>query len=245
MYYENCYDHCGISDKDLKTDFHFALDDLIDSEVEKRLEERIKDIDALREKQKQYDEKIAEANSKVKEAETKRLEADRARASAERERDNTIKECEQSISDATQQKLIDIFGDWLNERYAYYLHKSRSWVQCPYCRSGQVEIELPNGDKATTKCKVCNGNGRVEYVYYEKESMETEYPTFIKENQGKTLAPYFVRPGRYYGADKVALRDVMTREEAEKKAKDRNEENRRNALKRLEERKKKLDEENA
>lgn len=244
MYYENCYDHCGISDKDLKTDFHFALDDLIDAEVEKRLEERIKDIDALREKQKQYDEKIAEANSKVKEAETKRLEADRARMSAERERDNTIKECEQSISDATQQKLDEMFGHWLNERYVYYLRKDKSYAYCPYCNSGKVEIKLPNGDKATTKCKVCNGNGRVEYVYYEKASITADYPTFIKENNGKTLAPYFVQPSRYYGVDKVALRDVMTREEAEKKIETRNEENKRNALKRLEERKKKLDEEN-
>lgn len=244
MYYENCYDYCGISDKDLKTDFHFALDNLIDAEVEKRLEERIKDIDALREKQKQYDEKIAEANSKVKEAETKRLEADRARMSAERERDNTIKQCEQSISDATQQKLDEMFGHWLDERSVYYLRKDKSYAYCPYCNSGKVEIKLPSGDKATTKCKVCDGHGRVEYTYYETESIETSYPTFIKEKQGKILTPGFVRPGRYYGLVEVALRDVMTREEAEKKAKDRNEENRRNALKRLEERKKKLDEEN-
>ena len=64
MYYED-YDY---SEEDLKTDFHIALDDLIDAEVEKRLEERIKDIAYLRERQKQYDEKIAEANNKVKEA---------------------------------------------------------------------------------------------------------------------------------------------------------------------------------
>ena len=244
MYYEDYYDTYGISDEDLKTDFHFALDKVIDIEVDKRLEERIKDIDRLRENQKQYDEKIAEANNKVKEAENKRLEADRARMSAERELDNTIKQCEQSISDATQQKLDEMFGHWLNEKYAYYLHKDKAYVYCPYCNSGKVEIKLPNGDKATTQCKVCNGNNRVEYVYYEKSSISTDYPTFIKENNSKTLAPYFVRPGRYYGIDKVALRDVMTREEAEEKVKTRNEENRRNALKRLEERKKKLDEEN-
>jgi transposase-like protein len=244
MYYEDYYDTYGISEEDLKTDFHIVLDKVIDAEVEKRLESRIKDIDTLRENQKQYDEKIAEANNKVKEAENKRLEADRARMSAERERDNTIKQCEQSISDAAQQKLDEMFGHWLNESYAYYLHKDKSYVYCPYCNNGQVEIKLPNGDKATTKCKVCGGNSRVEYVYYEKSSITTEYPTFIKENQGKTLAPYFVRPGRYYGIEKVALRDVMTREEAEEKAKTRNEDNKRNALKRLEERKKKLDEEN-
>lgn len=243
MYYDY-EDYYGFSEEDLKTDFHIALDKIIDFEVEKRLGERIKDIDLLREKQKQYDDKIAEANNKVKEADTKRLEADRARMAAEREKDNTIKQCEQSISDATQQKLDEMFGHWLDERYAYYLHKSKSYAYCPYCNSGKVEIKLPNGDKATTKCKVCNGNSRVEYVYYEKASITTDYPTFIKENNGKTLAPYFVQPSRYYGVDKVALRDVMTREEAEKKLETRNEENRRNALKRLEERKKKLDEEN-
>lgn len=240
-YYENYYE---IPEEDLKTDFHIALDKIIDFEVEKRLEERVKDIDLLREKQKQYDDKIAEANNKVKEADDKRLEADRARMTAERERDNTIKQCEQSISDATQQKLDEMFGHWLDERKVYYLRKDKSYVYCPYCNSGKVEIKLPSGDKATTKCKVCDGSGRVEYTYYETESIETDYPTFKKENQGKTLAPCFVRPGRYYGLVEVPLRDVMTRDEAEKKTKERNEENRRNALKRLEERKKKLDEEN-
>lgn len=240
-YYENYYE---IPEEDLKTGFHFAIDKVIDFEVEKRLEERIEDIDRLRENQKQYDEKIAEANNKVKEAEDKRFEADRARMTAERERDNTIKQCRQSISDAIQQKLDEMFGHWLDERYVYYLHKDKSYVYCPYCNSGKVEIKLPNGDKATTKCKVCNGNNRLEYVYYDVDSIETSYPTFKKENQGKTLTPCFVRPGRYYGMTEVPLRDVMTREEAEKKAKTRNEENQRNALKRLEERKKKLDEEN-
>lgn len=240
MYYEDYYD---FSEEDLKTDFHIALDKIIDIEVEKRLEDCVKDIDRLRENQKQYDEKIAEANNKVKEAENKRLEADRARMSAERERDNIIKHCEQSISDATQQKLDEMFGYWLNERYVYYLHKDKSYVHCPYCNSGKVEIKLPNGDKATTQCKVCSG-GRVEYVYYAADSIETNYPTFIKEKKGKILTPGFVKPGRYFGIVEIPLRDVMTREEAEKKAKIRNEENARNALKRLEERKKKLDEEN-
>ena len=239
-YYENYYE---IPEEDLKTDFHFALDKIIDIEVEKRLEDRIKDIDHLRENQKQYDEKIADANNKVKEADTKRQEAERARMVAERERDNTIEQCEQSISDATKQKLDEMFGHWLNESYVYYLHKDKSYAYCPYCNNGQVEIKLPNGDKATTKCKVCGGNSRVEYVYYDVDSIETSHPTFIKENKGKTLTPGFVRPGRYYGMVEVPLRDVMTREEAEKKAKTRNEENSRNALKRLEERKKKLDEE--
>ncbi len=244
MYYEDYYDTYGISEEDLKTDFHIVLDKVIDFEVEKRLEERIKDIDTLREKQKQYDEKIAEANEKVKEADNKRLEADRTRMAAERERDDTIKQCEQSISDATQQKLDEMFGHWLDERYVYYLRKDKSYVYCPYCNSGKVEIKLPNGDKATTKCKVCDGNGRVEYTYYGTESIETSYPTFIKEKQGKILTPGFVRPGRYYGLVEVPLRDVMTKEEAEKKVKTRNEENKQNALKRLQERKKKLDEEN-
>lgn len=240
-YYENYYE---IPEEDLKTDFHIALDKIVDFEVKKRLEERIKDIDILRENQKQYDEKIAEANNKVKEADNKRLEADRARMSAERERDNTIKQCEQSISNATQQKLDEMFGHWLDERYVYYLRKDKSYAYCPYCNSGKVEIKLPSGDKATTKCKVCDGHGRVEYTYYETESIETSYPTFIKEKQGKILTPGFVRPGRYYGLVEVPLRDVMTKEEAEKKTKTRNEENRANALKRLEERNKKLDEEN-
>lgn len=238
-YYENYYE---IPEEDLKTDFHFALDNLIDAEVQKRLEERIKDIDILRENQKQYDEKIAEANNKVKEAENKRLEADRARMSAERERDNTIKECEQSISDITQQKLLDVFGDWLNETYVYYLKRDDDRVYCPYCNQGKVEIKLPDGSKATTTCKVCNGNHRMEYFYYEVKSMRTEYPCFVKEN-AKSVAPYFVETN-WYGGNKVALRDVMTRDEAEKKAKTLNETNRRNALKRFEERKKKLDEEN-
>lgn len=244
MYYENCYEHCGISEEDLKTDFHFALDDLIDAEVEKRLEDRIKDIDRLRENQKQYDDKIAEANSKVKEAENKRLEAERARMSAERERDNTIKQCEQSISDATQQKLDEVFGDWLNERYAYYIKKDEGWVTCPYCYNGDVKITLPNRDTAVTKCKVCGGKGHAEYTRYSQESIETEYPTFIKEKQGKVIAPYFVTPGRYYGMTKVALRDVMTRDKAEERAKKLTESNKQKVLKRLEERKKQLDEEN-
>lgn len=241
MYYEDYYD---ISDEDLKTDFHIALDDLIDAEVEKRLEVRIKDIDILRENQKHYDEKIAEANDKVKEANDKAHEAKLALMRAERERDDTIKQCQQSISDTTQQKLDEMFGHWLDESYAYYLQKDKSYVHCPYCNNGKVEIKLPNGDKATTTCKVCGGSGRMEYVYYTKESVETSHPSFMKENKGKTFTPCFVRPGRFYGVVEVPLRDIMTRDEAEKKVKTRNEENYQNALKRLEERKKKLDEEN-
>ena len=61
-YYESYYE---IPEEELKTDFHFALDKIIDAEVEKRLEERIEDINHLRERQKQYDEKISEANNKV------------------------------------------------------------------------------------------------------------------------------------------------------------------------------------
>lgn len=237
-YYENYY---KIPEEDLKTDFHFALDKIIDIEVEKRLEERIKDIDLLRENQKQYDEKIAEANNKVREAESKKHEADIALIRAERERDDTIKQCEQSISDVTQQKLDEIFGHWLTEHYAYYLTKDDSWETCPYCNRGDVNIKLPNGDKAVTKCKVCNGQGHIEYTRYKCSSITTNYPTFIKENQGESITPYFIETARYYGLARVALRDVMTEEEAEKKAKTLTEANRQKALKRLEERKKKLD----
>lgn len=243
MYYENWYDTYGISDEDLKTDFHIALDKVIDFEVEKRLEERVKDIDRLREKQKQYDEKIAEANNKVKEADDKRFEADRARMAAERERDDTIKQCEQSISEVAQQKLDNIFGDWLDERYAYYLVRDRNWLYCPYCKSGQVEITLPNGDKASTKCKVCNGDTRQDYDYYEVKSITTEYPCLVADKSKRGRSPYFVSLG-WHGGNKVALRDIMTQEKAEKKAQKLNEENKQKVLKRLEERKKKLDEEN-
>lgn len=240
MYYEDYeYDY---PQEDMKTEFHIALDDLIDAEVEKRLEERIKDIDRLRENQKQYNEKIAEANNKVKEANNKRLEADKARMRAESERDNIIKQCEQSISDATQQKLIDVFGDWLNETYVYYLKGDRHFEYCPYCNQGRVEITLPDGAKATTSCKVCNGSYRMEYCYHQVHSIRTEYPCFVKEKKG-IVAPYFIQAD-WQGVSKVALRDVMTRDEAEKKAKTLNETNRKNALKRFEERKKKLDEEN-
>lgn len=241
MYYEDYYE---IPEEDLKTDFHIALDDLIDAEVEKRLKDCIKDIDALRENQKQYNKKIAEAQQKVKEAETKQHEARIALIRAERERDDTIKQCEQSISDATQQKIDEIFGHWLTERYAYYLTKDDSWETCPYCNRGDVNIKLPNGDKAVTKCKVCNGQGHIEYTRYKCSSITTSYPTFIKENRGEIITPCFIETARYYGLARVPLRDIMTEEEAEKKAKKLTEENKQKALKKLEERKKKLDEEN-
>ena len=121
MYYKD-YDY-GFSEEDLKTDFHIALDKIIDIEVEKRLEERIEDINHLREVQKQYDEKIAEAQKKVREANEQSHEARMALMRAERERNNTIDQCKQSISDTTQQKLDEMFGDWLKEDYVYYLEK--------------------------------------------------------------------------------------------------------------------------
>ena len=212
MYYED-YDY-GFSEEDLKTDFHIALDELIDAEVEKRLVERIEDMDLLRERQKQYDEKIAEAQRKVKEADEKRHEAERAQSKAERERDNTIAQCKQSISDATQAKLDELFGDWLKERWVYYIRKEGSWVSCPYCHGGKVDITLPNGDKAVTKCKVCGGEGHRDCYRYDYAHIETSYPTFIKENRGKSIAPYFISYGFYGGLTRVALRDALTYEEA-------------------------------
>ena len=242
MYYEDYeYDY---PTEDMKTEFHLALDNLIDAEVEKRLEERIEDITYLREKQKQYDEKIAEANKKVKEADDKRREAERARGNAERERDDTIKQCKQSISDATQQKLDELFGDWLKEKTVYHLTRKRSWAYCPYCKSGQVDIVLPNGDKAVTQCKVCGGHGYHEYDSYDYESIETTYPTFVKEDYGKSIAPYFLRNHWNSGTTRVALRDVMTYTEAKKKAETLTEENKQKALQYLKDRKEKLDKEN-
>jgi hypothetical protein len=82
----------------------------------------------------------------------------------------------------------------------------------------------------------------MEYRYHKVRSITTEYPCFVKEKKG-IVAPYFIKTD-WHGGTKVALRDVMTRGEAEKKAKELNETNKRNALKRFEERKKKLDEEN-
>ena len=241
MYYDDDY---IISEDDLKTDFHFALDNLIDAEVEKRLEERIEDITYLREKQKQYDEKIAEANKKVKEADEKRHEAERARSRAENERDNTIKQCKQSISDATQAKLDEMFGDWLKEDYVYYLTKEKGWVWCPCCHNGKVEIKLPNGDNAITTCKVCGGQGHTEYDKYESHNMRTTYPTFIKEDYGKSIAPYFIEDHWRSGLSKVALRNVMTQKDAEDKAKKLTEENKQKALQYLKDKKEKLDKEN-
>lgn len=243
MYYEDYeYDY---PTEDMKTEFHLALDDLIDAEVEKRLEERIEDIAYLREKQKQYDEKIAEANKKVKEVDEKRYEAERARSRAESERDNTIRQCKQSISDATQAKLDELFGDWLKEKYVYYVEREeRCWARCPYCNSGKVNITLPNGDKATTTCKVCNGDGHREYDGYEYKSIETTYPTFVKEDYGKSIAPYFLRNHWSSGTTRVALRNVMTYEEAKKKAETLTEENKQKALQYLKDRKEKLDKEN-
>lgn len=242
MYYDD-YDY-RYSEDDLKTDFHIALDDLIDAEVEKRLEERIEDIAYLREKQKQYDEKIAEANKKVREADEKRYEAERARSRAESERDNVVNQCKQSISDATQAKLDEMFGDWLKEQYVYYVVKESTWLSCPYCKSGKVDITLPNGDKAITSCKVCNGEGHTKYDRYETESIGTEYPTFVKEDYGKSIAPYFIQYKWNTGLHKVAVRNVMTRKEAEDKAKQLTEENKQKALQYLKDRKEKLDKEN-
>lgn len=242
MYYDD-YDNL-ISEEDLKTDFHIALDEIIDAEVEKRLEERIEDINLLRERQKQYDEKIAEANNKVKEADEKRYEAERASRKAERERDDTINQCKQSISDTTQQKLDELFGDWLKEDSVYYLEKSSGWVSCPYCHNGEVNITLPNGDKAVTKCKVCNGEGHRKYDTYQSKSVTTNYPTFIKENKGNTIAPYFIGTGYYGSLYRVALRDVMTYREAEDKAKELTEQNKQKTLKFLEDRKSELEKEN-
>lgn len=239
MYYDD-YDY-RFSEEDLKTDFHMALDKIIDAEVEKRLEERIEDIAYLKEKQKQYDEKIAEANKKVKEADDKRREADRLRGNAERELDDTIKQCKQSISDATQAKLDELFGHWLKEDYVYYLQKERGWAYCPYCNSGDVKITLPNGDSATAKCKVCSGQGYREYNRYESQSMKTNYPTFVKEDMGKSIVPYFIEDHWRTGLSKVAVRNVMTRKDAEDKAKKLTEENKQKALQYLKERKEKLD----
>ena len=243
MYYEDYeYDY---PTEDMKTEFHIALDNIIDDEVEKRLEERIEDINYLRERQKQYDEKIAEANQKVKEADQKRCEAERARSKAERERDDTIKQCKQSISDATQAKLDELFGDWLKEKYVYYVERvERCWAHCPYCSSGKVNITLPNGDKAVTECKVCNGHGHREYDGYEYKSIETTYPTFVKEDYGKSIAPYFLRNHWNSGTTRVALRNVMTMKEAMDKAKKLTEENKQKALQYLKDRKEKLDKEN-
>lgn len=242
MFYEDYnYDY---SEDDLKTDFHIKLDDIIDAEVEKRLEERIDDIDRLRERQNQYDEQIADANKKVREADEKRREAERARSKAERERDDTIKQCKQSISDATQQHLDEFFGDWLKETYVYHIVRESTWLSCPYCKSGQVDIVLPNGDKAITSCKVCNGQGHTEYDRYETESIGTEYPTFVKEDYGKSIAPYFIQHKWNTGLRKVAVRNVMTRKEAEDKAKQLTEENKQKALQYLKDRKEKLDKEN-
>lgn len=242
MYYED-YDY-GFSEEDLKTDFHIALDELIDAEVEKRLVERIEDMDLLRERQKQYDEKIAEAQRKVKEADEKRHEAERAQSKAERERDNTIAQCKQSISDATQSKLDELFGDWLKEKYVYYLEKQRGWANCPYCRSGKVNITLSNGDKAVTECKVCGGHGYREYYEYECKSIETTYPTFIKDNCTKRIELYFLRNSWSSGTTRIALRDALTFEEATQKAKTLTEENKQKALQYLKDRKEQLDKEN-
>lgn len=242
MYYDD-YNY-AISEDDLKTDFHIALDDLIDAEVEKRLEERIEDINHLREVQKQYDAKIAESRKLIKEADERSHEARMALIRAERERDDTIEKCKRSISDATQQKLDEMFGDWLKENYAYYITKERSWVSCPYCSSGKVTITLPNGDKATTKCKVCGGDGHHEYDRYECNSIATHYPTFVKENSGQSIAPYFLDYSWRNHFYKVALRDVMTEKEAKDKAKKLTEDNKQQALKYLEDRKNELDKEN-
>ena len=234
----------GFSEEDLKTDFHIALDNIIDAEVEKRLKDRIDDMAQLRERQKQYDEKIIEANKKVKEADAKRYEAERARNRAESERDDTIRRCKQSISDATQAKLDELFGDWLKEKCVYYVERvERYWAHCPYCNNGKVDITLPNGDKATTTCKVCNGVGHREYDGYEYKSIETTYPTFVKEDYGKSIAPYFLRNHWSSGITRVALRDVMTYEDAKKKAEILTKENKQKALKYLEDRKRKLDDE--
>lgn len=242
MFYED-YNDGYWNEDDMKTDFHIKLDDIIDAEVEKRLEERIEDINRLRERQSQYDDKIAEANQKVKEADQKRWEAERARSKAETERDDTIRQCKQSISDATQQRLDEFFGDWLKEKYVYHIVRESTWLSCPYCKSGKVDVVLPNGDKAITSCKVCNGEGHTKYDRYETESIGTEYPTFMKEDYGKSIAPYFIQYKWNTGLHKVAVRNVMTREEAEEKAKQLTEENKQKALQRLKDRKEKLDKE--
>lgn len=242
MYYEDYeYDY---PTEDMKTEFHIKLDDIIDEEVEKRLEERIEDINYLREQQKKYDEKILEANQKVKEADQKRWEAERARSKAETERDNTIRQCKQSISEATQQHLDEFFGDWLKEKCVYHIVRESSWLTCPYCKSGKVDVVLPNGDKATTSCKVCNGEGHINYDRYEIESIGTEYPTFAKEDYGKSIAPYFIQNNWRTGLRKVAVRDVMLEKDAREKANQLTEENKQKALQRLKDRKEKLDKEN-
>ena len=60
MSYYNYDDYYGISQEDLKEEYHFVLDELLDKIVENKLQDRVADIEDIREKQKKYNEDLKE-----------------------------------------------------------------------------------------------------------------------------------------------------------------------------------------
>jgi len=166
MSYYDYDDYYGIAQEDLKEEYHFVLDELLDKIVENKLQDRVADIEDIREKQKKYNEDLKEYD---------RIDAEKRKEI--RDLQNKIekmeKEHQEELDRYKNEKFSDVFKDFIEikgnsveKKRIYYISYHSSSCSCPYCNDkGYIKKEI-DGDIAKIECKICDsGHHKIDYKY--------------------------------------------------------------------------------
>lgn len=153
-----------------------AIRSAVDAEVERRVSEAVKDLDALRQEQKKYNE-------------------DRARwCEAERKLEKMEDEKNAAIKDAKAKKIEELFEGWHKGDTCYTVEYKRGYPSCPVC-DGRRSINVPVagvGTSVRVDCPCCQCGqkwGWPDYKRAEVHRFRIENPLVAMDEKSGKVYP--------------------------------------------------------
>lgn len=159
--YSEYYDY----DVDERTDFDYAISELINKEIDRQLKDKVQDYEVVKEKQNEHQKEVNELNNQIA-----KLQSEvRNRQCKMDKLDEQYQEEIQKVKDEFGKNYIEaMMGDWKGCTRAYYIKKRDTYTNCPHCNGYKKEEVVANGQTFKADCRFCNGSGRIsdmEMIY--------------------------------------------------------------------------------
>lgn len=209
-------------------DYLRQIEKVIDAEVERRLTEKVSDMDKLRKEQETYHEILLERSTMINEL-NKELNAAK----------RTVAEAEKKLKAEIEHKRTDAFKEltngWHEVTTAYMLEEISVYVNCPICKDHGKFTRRIDGVDLNMYCPICSKSSeRVSFNKYESKRLTWFNLNDLMIIIDKSGAVYPAVQENWTSSSKVNLNTCYrTQEEALAEAERRTAENRTKAEERL------------
>lgn len=163
-YYEDFDDFLDFRDDDDEyepdlPEYMGQIEEIINAEVERRLDEKVADIEKLRQEQETYRENLTERSQKIGELQKELNAAQRAVADAE-------KKLQAELDRKRTEAFNDLTNGWHEVSEAFMIEEETSYIECPVCNGDNKITRTIDGNVFSMDCPICWN--RSEHIKYRK-----------------------------------------------------------------------------